>query len=171
MKHSIMRAFAPLLFTPLFLVLTVIALSGCASTPAAQSQAGTAMTCCCKDMMKEGKCACCQDGKCACCKGGKCPMSMEELEKKMPAMDMGGDIYGPAMNDMHGKMMLVQPTGDADADFMLEMIPHHEGAIGMAEAALAHAKDPEVRKLAADIIASQEKEVALMKKWLATHKH
>jgi uncharacterized protein (DUF305 family) len=158
MKHSIMRAFAPL-----FLALTVIVLSGCAAMPSGQGQAGKIMACCCKEMMKEGKCAC--------CKGGKCPMSMDELEKKMPAMDMGGDIYGPAMNDMHGKMMLVQPTGDADADFMLEMIPHHEGAIGMAEAALAHAKDPEVRKLAADIIASQEKEVALMKKWLAAHKH
>jgi uncharacterized protein (DUF305 family) len=67
---------------------------------------------------------------------------------------------------MH-KDMDIAYTGDADRDFVAGMIPHHQGAIDMARIVLAHGKDPEIRKLAAEIIAAQEKEIAWMKAWLA----
>ncbi|HEY5796062.1 MAG TPA: DUF305 domain-containing protein [Bosea sp. (in: a-proteobacteria)] len=73
--------------------------------------------------------------------------------------------YKAANTRMH-KDMDIAFTGDADADFVRGMIPHHQGAIDMAKVVLAHGKDPELKKLATSIIADQEKEIAMMREWL-----
>jgi uncharacterized protein (DUF305 family) len=71
-----------------------------------------------------------------------------------------------AVNAKMHKDMDIKFTGNADVDFIRGMIPHHQGAVEMAEVVLKHGKDPEVRKLAQEVIAAQKKEIAWMKAWL-----
>lgn len=73
--------------------------------------------------------------------------------------------FEAANTKMHADMA-IDYTGDTDADFVRSMIPHHQGAIDMARVELEHGKDPELRKLAEEVIKAQEKEIADMRQWL-----
>ena len=76
-----------------------------------------------------------------------------------------------AVNDRMHEKMNIAFTGDADVDFVKGMIPHHEGAIEMAQIVLKYGKDSEIRALAKEIIAAQEKEIADMRRWLKERGH
>ncbi|ACC71223.1 DUF305 domain-containing protein [Paraburkholderia phymatum] len=97
----------------------------------------------------------------------------------MPGMDMNSSSAAeasgstPAFKAADHKMMqhMQAPsyTGDADKDFVAHMIPHHQGAIDMAEVELKYGKDPEIKKLARNIVKAQKEEIALMQRWQAKH--
>ncbi|WP_244815795.1 DUF305 domain-containing protein [Caballeronia sp. Lep1P3] len=70
---------------------------------------------------------------------------------------------------MMSAMSGIEYTGDADRDFVAHMIPHHEGAVAMAKIELKYGQDAKLRKLAKDVIAAQDKEIAYMKQWMAAH--
>jgi uncharacterized protein (DUF305 family) len=74
--------------------------------------------------------------------------------------------YAATMADMHGPMMDGMAYPDPDAAFMLGMIPHHQGAIDMANVVLKYGSDAEARALAQHIIADQELEIRQMNSWL-----
>jgi uncharacterized protein (DUF305 family) len=71
-----------------------------------------------------------------------------------------------AGNDRMHKDMSISFTGNADVDFVKGMVPHHQGAIDMAKIVLEHGKDPQIRRLAREIIKAQNSEIAMMRAWL-----
>jgi len=74
--------------------------------------------------------------------------------------------YRTASARMH-KAMAIKYTGDADKDFVAGMIPHHQGAIDMAQVELKYGKDPDMKKMAEAVIRDQTREIEEMKAWQA----
>lgn len=78
--------------------------------------------------------------------------------------------YQQVMERMHGPMMQGVAHPDPDAAFVLGMIPHHQGAIDMAEIQLRYGRDEQNRKLAQQIIDAQNHEIHAMRDWLRQKK-
>src|SRR6516165_8919849 len=84
-----------------------------------------------------------------------------------PAAEVGGESQFLVENDAAMRKMMsdmaVIPTGDVDADFVAMVVPHHQGAIDMAVAVLRHGRNPQIRRLAQEIIVTQQQEIAAMR--------
>jgi hypothetical protein len=59
--------------------------------------------------------------------------------------------------------MSVKPSGDVDRDFVAMMIPHHQGAIDMAQAELRYGRNEQLRRIAQEIIVEQQQEIVAMR--------
>jgi hypothetical protein len=59
--------------------------------------------------------------------------------------------------------MEIEPSGDADQDFAAMMIPRHQGAMDMAQAELRHGHNEQLRRIAQEIIVTQQQEIAAMR--------
>ncbi len=85
------------------------------------------------------------------------PAAIAAFQQQMDA-DMGR-----MMADMHGPGY----TGDPDIDFLVMMVPHHQGAVDMARLVLIYGQDPLTRSIAEGIIAAQRTEIEAMSARLA----
>jgi len=119
-----------------------------------------------------------QKGGMGCMMGGKSmPMMkmMQEMHGKMMgsgmAMQPKGDT-GPASQAMNGIIARMHGettppfSGNADVDFVMRMISHDQGAVDMAKVVLAFGKDETVKKIAEDVIRTNETNIAKMRTWL-----
>jgi uncharacterized protein (DUF305 family) len=104
------------------------------------------------------------------------PVAAQQTQHQQPhAKPEGSGMMGMHSAAMQSAMehmqqgMSMPTSGDPDIDFARMMIPHHQGAIDMAHSQLANGKDPQLRQMAQEIIAAQEREIATLKEWLAQH--
>ncbi|WP_410014257.1 DUF305 domain-containing protein [Sodalis sp. C49] len=93
------------------------------------------------------------------------------------AATAGADTAGPAteapflrendaaMTQMMTAMTLT-PSGDVDRDFVAMMTPHHQGAIAMAQAELRYGRNERLRRMAQEIIITQQQEITAMRQAL-----
>jgi uncharacterized protein (DUF305 family) len=85
--------------------------------------------------------------------------SCEKSGSPAPPVDAA---LAQSMSAMHSAMHDVFLDGKADADFARMMIPHHQGAIEMAKVELQFGVDPILRRLAQEIIVTQQSEIDVM---------
>ena len=85
--------------------------------------------------------------------------------------ELGGTtMEGMSEEEMNGQMGMTDARDLAgarpfDRAFIDAMMPHHESAIAMARVALEESENPRIRRIAEDIVSSQEREISQMKQW------
>jgi len=102
------------------------------------------------------------------------PAQSAQAKHKMEAAPTQADDpasagYQAALNKMRGELVAMHYTGNADVDFVHVAVPNNRAAIDMAMVLLDYGKDPQLRKMAQNIITTQTKEIDEMENWLATH--
>lgn len=99
------------------------------------------------------------------------PAPQDDAHQKSDNSDPGvaWSELGKSMEKMHAGMRSTNPSGDNDVDFVRLMLPHHQAAIDMAKTELLYGKDPQMRRLAQEIITDQQSETELMQLWLKQH--
>ena len=111
------------------------------------------------------------------------PVALTFLALTLSACEGGGDPVEQALRDASAERQAalvkdgevsgaapVDPASSATADeaYVARMIEHHRGAVAMAEAALRESRDPEVRRMAQEVIDTRTREIAAMQAWRAS---
>lgn len=101
------------------------------------------------------------------------PMAMPITTSTQPdahkAM-MGSDGMKKSMMAGMDGMQKMTMTGDTDKDFAMMMKMHHQQGVEMAQMEIAHGKSAAMKKMAKQIVAAQNKEIAQFDQWLAKQK-
>jgi hypothetical protein len=101
------------------------------------------------------------------------PPGMRHVHGALPIQYMAAQLPGSkeqqflsenaaATNKMMADMT-IKPTGDVDRDFVAMMVPHHQGAVDMANAELKYGHNVQLRQMAREIVASQQPEITVMR--------
>ncbi len=91
------------------------------------------------------------------------PVAAEAKSSAADAFIAENDV---AMRKMMAEMH-VPPTGNVDRDFIVMMIPHHQGAIDMCAAQVRHGSNAKLKELCRRIMVDQGKEIEMMRAMLA----
>jgi uncharacterized protein (DUF305 family) len=84
-------------------------------------------------------------------------------QKATPGTDAAFVSRSNAAMDKMMTDMAVKPIGDVDHDFVAMMVPHHQGAIDMAQAELQYGQNPQLKTISQEIIVDQMQEITLMR--------
>ncbi len=92
----------------------------------------------------------------------------EVLKMRRILQRIGGEDREAAdqMRTHMEQMMQMSSQGDPDTAFIIQMIPHHAAAIDMSLPPLVMSKNPDIRKLAEDIIEQQAEEIREFRDWM-----
>lgn len=74
------------------------------------------------------------------------------------------------MEKMNRDMMAGMHVPGPDQSFAAMLLPHHQGAVEMAQAYLKGGKDPELRRMAEKTVTDQEKDILELREWQAKHR-
>lgn len=104
--------------------------------------------------------------------GSEATLALSAICSTVPRSDDSEEVkylveIDEAMKKMMGGMAAAKPTGDVDRDFVLMMTPHHQGAIDMARSVLHRGRNEKIRRLAQEIIVTQQQEIAAMRMAIA----
>ena len=80
------------------------------------------------------------------------------LKTERPFLAEDAAAMTKMMNDM-----TIKPTGNIDRDFVAMMVPHHQGAIDMAQEELRYGREAQLRRIAQEIIVDQTQQISLMR--------
>ncbi|HLF51925.1 DUF305 domain-containing protein [Flavobacterium sp.] len=99
---------------------------------------------------------------------------LKEILKKAKSAQIKSKENHPelqnAMKRMMDKMKEMSLTGQTDKDFVILMIPHHQGAVEMSRSLPFHGKNRALKQLAQKISTDQTKNVKEFKNWLSANK-
>lgn len=96
--------------------------------------------------------------------------NQHSMSEHSPVSSTASQEYLQGMQKMHDGMMTGAMAQDPDVAFAESMTAHHQGAIDMAQTQLKYGQDPEMRKLAEEIIRAQQPEINQMQAWLKKNK-
>jgi uncharacterized protein (DUF305 family) len=83
-----------------------------------------------------------------------------------PPLDPAATAFLKENDEAMARMMAameITPSGDVDRDFVEMMVPHHQGAIDMAQAILRRSHNEKIRRIAQEIIVTQQQEITAMR--------
>lgn len=93
----------------------------------------------------------------------------EHIDMMAATADVPHAALLQTMEPMHSDMMRGMTAADIDAAFVCSMVPHHQGAVAMAQVALDHSQDPWIKMFAQEMLTAQQAEIAEMRAWLTRH--
>lgn len=89
---------------------------------------------------------------------------MLELQSELP-QNAGTMMSAEDVSAMARETEALAIAPDFDREFIVDMIPHHEGAITMSRRLQVDGQSAELRELSRAIVSAQTKEIARMRKW------